>query len=193
MQTDRQREITDAALELIHEKGIQGLTIKNLAARIGVTEPAIYRHFENKISILTTILEVFKGHTSTIFEKELQGESAFLDKIERLFSKHFEYFTKKPSLSSVIFSEELFRNEPELIRSISGVIEHNQSLLVKIIRKGQITGEIRDDTDASSLALVLMGALRLFVKKWQLSGFSFDLELEGSLLFLNMRRLISKH
>ncbi|MCK5088225.1 MAG: helix-turn-helix transcriptional regulator, partial [Melioribacteraceae bacterium] len=46
--TKRQAEIIDESIKLIADKGIQGLTIKNLSKAIGVSEPAIYRHFENK-------------------------------------------------------------------------------------------------------------------------------------------------
>ncbi len=190
-QTDRQREIADAALDLIHEKGIQGLTIKNLAARIGVTEPAIYRHYENKIHILTTILEVFRTNTIRIFESGLNENSHTLDKIERLFGSHFRYIAGKPSVASVIFSEEIFKNEPELIRSINDVIGHNQEMLVAMIRNGQQKGELRKDLPAEHLALVIMGSLRLFVKKWQLSGFSFDLVREGSALISSIKLLIT--
>ena len=42
----------ESALGLIAEKGIQGLTIKNLSKKIGISEPAIYRHFDSKSSIL---------------------------------------------------------------------------------------------------------------------------------------------
>ncbi|MBT3303065.1 MAG: TetR/AcrR family transcriptional regulator, partial [Bacteroidetes bacterium] len=73
MQTDRQKEIVEVALELITEKGIQGLTIKNLSKKIGISEPAIYRHFDNKIQILISILEFFKDNTEQIFKKELNN------------------------------------------------------------------------------------------------------------------------
>ena len=57
MMTKRQEEITKEAIKLISEKGIQGLTIKNLSKRIGISEPAIYRHFEGKTDILLKLLE----------------------------------------------------------------------------------------------------------------------------------------
>ena len=44
----RQIEIMEASIELVGEKGIQNFTTKKLAAKIGFTEPAIYRHFGNK-------------------------------------------------------------------------------------------------------------------------------------------------
>ncbi|NLB03802.1 MAG: TetR/AcrR family transcriptional regulator, partial [Bacteroidales bacterium] len=59
MSTPRQTEIVETALNLINENGIQGLTIKNLSKKIGISEPAIYRHFENKIEILLAVLDTF--------------------------------------------------------------------------------------------------------------------------------------
>jgi len=47
------------------------LTIKNLAKKIGITEPAIYRHFDSKIHILITILDLFKKNNELIFSNEL--------------------------------------------------------------------------------------------------------------------------
>ena len=57
MLTERQQEIWDHAIALISEKGIQGLTMKNLSKRLGISEPAIYRHYENKIDILVSLLD----------------------------------------------------------------------------------------------------------------------------------------
>ena len=54
MLTERQQEILDKSIEIISRKGIQGLTIKNLSKEIGISEPAIYRHFESKTDILLT-------------------------------------------------------------------------------------------------------------------------------------------
>ncbi len=41
--TKRQKEIIQVSIELISEKSIQGLTIKNLAEKLSITEGAIYR------------------------------------------------------------------------------------------------------------------------------------------------------
>ena len=54
--TEKQLLIIDASIELIAEKSIQGFTIKNLSQKIGVTDGAIYRHFESKTEILQNIL-----------------------------------------------------------------------------------------------------------------------------------------
>lgn len=190
MQTERQQEIIATALELITEKGIQGFTIKNLAKELGITEPAIYRHFENKIQILIALLDVLKKNTQVIFETELHSGDTAVRKIERLFEKHFKSFSEMPSMASVVFSEEIFRNEAQLTGKISEVIEFNNQALMSIINDGQQKKEIRDDIRADHLVVFIMGALRLFVKKWQFSGFSYSIEKEGKEFIASVRMLI---
>ncbi|MEN8203157.1 MAG: TetR/AcrR family transcriptional regulator [Bacteroidota bacterium] len=192
MQTARQKEITEVALELISEKGIQGLTIKNLAKKIGITEPAIYRHYESKTDILIAVLELFKQNTEQLFEKELNNAGKAIDKIEHLFTKHFASFSATPSLVSIIFSEEIFRNEPALIAKISELIGKNDTILTTILITGQKNGEIRTDIEANHLSTIIMGSLRLFVKKWQFSAYSYNLPREGKKLMDSIKLLITK-
>ena len=46
--TKRQDEILDIALNLLADGGVKNLTMKRIAESIGVSEPAVYRHFKNK-------------------------------------------------------------------------------------------------------------------------------------------------
>ena len=177
--SDRQQQIIDVSLELISENGIQGLTIKNLAKKIGFSESAIYRHYENKIEILVAILNYFKENTERIFVTELQSDEDTISKIQNLFINQFRIFTKSPSFLAVIFSEELFRNETILSERVAEIMNNNLDTLTQIIKIGQNKDELRNDIEASHLALVVMGSLRFFVKKWQISNHSFDLRKEG--------------
>jgi AcrR family transcriptional regulator len=52
----RRGEILDAALAVFGEKGYESGTMREIAARVGVSEPAIYRHYESKEAILTDIV-----------------------------------------------------------------------------------------------------------------------------------------
>ncbi len=192
MKTERQKEIITVALNLISEKGIQGLTIKNLSKEIGISEPAIYRHFDSKIDILIAILDFFKKNTERILKDELSNKEEAIVKIEHLFLNHFASLLKTPSMVSVIFSEEIFRNEPLLIKKITEVVATNDKILTSIILEGQNNGEIRSDIEAKDITIVLMGSLRFFVKKWQFSDFSYNLLEEGKKFFDSIRLLIKK-
>jgi AcrR family transcriptional regulator len=52
----RRGEILDAALAVFGEKGYESGTMREIAARVGVSEPAIYRHYESKEAILADIV-----------------------------------------------------------------------------------------------------------------------------------------
>lgn len=192
MITERQQEIIDATIELINSKGIQGFTIKNIAKIVGVTEPAIYRHFDSKTAILVALLDLLKENSSQIYGNKLVIEDTVISKIESIFENHFKIFKKMPALSSVVFSEELFRNDKSLSEKISEVIDYNTKILFGIVVEGQKRGEITSDVDASHIVIMLMGSLRLFVKKWQFAKFEFDLIEKGKLLTISLIRLISK-
>ena len=57
--TARQNEIVEAALRLTAEGGLGNLTIRNLGEALGISEPAIYRHFRNKSEIVRSTIERF--------------------------------------------------------------------------------------------------------------------------------------
>jgi AcrR family transcriptional regulator len=188
--TERQQQIINVSLELIAESGIQSLTIKNLAKKIGFAESAIYRHYENKVQILLAILDFFKQYTESFFLNELNASDTAINKIDHLFTNHFKKFAASPSLVAVIFSEEIFRNEKELSEKVSEIVNKNSLVLKTIIETGQKKGEIRNDVEASHLSVMIMGSLRMFVKQWQMSGNQFNLVENGSVFIDSIKRVI---
>ena len=192
MQTPRQKEIVDAALEIINDKGIQGLTIKNISGVIKISEPAIYRHYESKEQILLSILEVFRNNSEALFSEEFEKDLPALKKIETVFTRHFASFSQTPSLATVIFSEELFRGDAALTQKVKEIIGNNFHMLAGVIREGQEKNEIRSDVEASHIATMIMGSLRLFIKQWQFAGHTYDISKEGKSLIQSINRLICK-
>lgn len=179
MYSERQQQILDEAINLIDEKGIQGLTIKNLAKKIGISEPALYRHFESKTDILLSILNDFKEMAMTLGDVLDKMERTTPEKINFMFSSLLELFSETPSMVSVIFSEEIFKNEKILKEGIVDIMNLHTRTLDKIIEEGQANNTIRNDINKNHLTLMVMGAIRLLVKKWDLSNHSFNLKTEG--------------
>ncbi len=192
MQTERQTQIMESALELIAEKGIQGLTIKNLSKKIGVSEPAIYRHFENKSAILIAILNNFKEMSSMMAGMIPSMDGTAFDKINFMFSKVVDLFMESPSYVSVIFSEEVFKSDEMLKNKIVEVLKQNELTVEEIIRTGQQHGDVRDDAGSRYLALIVMGSLRFLVKQWDIMNSNNDLLKEKDDLLNSLRLLISK-
>ena len=191
MLSERQQQIIEESINIIDEKGIQGLTIKNLSKAIGITEPGIYRHFESKTEILLSILNNFKEMAIMLSEMMETYEATAIEKISFMFSKMLELFSETPSMISVIFSEEIFKNEEVLKNKIVEILNLHAQTLENIIAKGQSEKNIREDVDEKSLALMAMGSLRLLVKKWDLNNHNFDLSTEGNKLIAVLSKVLS--
>lgn len=173
--TPRQQEIVWSAIHLIDEKGIQGLTIKNLATNMGFTEAAVYRHFKSKANILTAIIDLFKTQSSQIINNKKEEEKSSLAALTHIFSDYSNIFIANPAIVSVIFAEEIFQNETSLSERLTEIIESNEMFLHNLVKQGQKNGEIRNDIDPTLAATNLLGAFRLTVKKWKLNGFRYSL------------------
>ena len=185
--SDRQNEIIKISLELIAEKSIQGLTIKNISSKLGVVESAIYRHFKNKIEILSTILETIKGNS---LSNNLDKTSNTLSQLEEGLKKRFKIFASFPALVSVVFSEDLFQNESLLINKTKDIMQKSIDDLVVIIEHGQKKDEIRKDIEAEYLALMIIGSLRMFVKQWKMDNYSFNLVERGDIFIKSVKQIL---
>jgi len=189
--TERQTEIIDKSIDIIGTKGIQGLTIKNLSKVIGISEPAIYRHFDSKTSILICILDNFMEMASFMGATMKDNNGAAMDKIEFMFSQIINIFSESPSFISVIFSEEIFRNDDILKGKIIEIMDHNEQTIESIIKQGQEKGEIRTDIDGNTLALMIMGTLRFRVKQWDLKDYHGNMIKEGAELIQNLKKILT--
>ena len=52
-----QRMIVEAAVELLNERGLENLSLRQLADRLNVSAPSIYRHFADKAALKSAILD----------------------------------------------------------------------------------------------------------------------------------------
>lgn len=190
MQTVRQLEIMQVSMDIIAQEGIQGLTTKSLAKRLGISEPAIYRHFENKVAILAGILEYLKTNTELFMQVKMEEELPAMDKICGFFRNNFSTFEAHPSYVIILFSDDIFRNEPRLLQAMGMIQQGNRARLLEILERGQQKGEIRSDVPREHLALLLMSTLRHFVNQWHLSNRSFSLVERGDALLISLGILL---
>ncbi|MBL7031340.1 MAG: TetR/AcrR family transcriptional regulator [Candidatus Marinimicrobia bacterium] len=173
--TERQDQIIQESIQLIAEKGIQGLTIKNISKAIGITEPAIYRHFDSKNDIILGIISTMKSSTDAELS-QIDENNPTIDKIKKMIQGHTNRFIKNPSLTAIIFSEEIFNNNSILAKPIRLMMKLNQNKLISMIEKGQAAGDVRIDIKAEQISLMVIGSFRFLVSKWHIMNFDFDLK-----------------
>tara|TARA_R110000868_G_scaffold192386_4_gene436813 strand:- start:5298 stop:6047 length:750 start_codon:yes stop_codon:yes gene_type:complete len=78
---ERRAQIIEAARALFAEGGVALVTMRSIAARVGITQAAIYQHFQDKEAILYAIAEGFFLHLIEAKERNVRAD---LDPIDRL-------------------------------------------------------------------------------------------------------------
>ena len=188
--TVRQQEIVAAALDIISERGLEALTVKNIAARVGFSDAAVYRHFKNKAQILSTLIDLFASSSALLLEEINACDCKDLDKIKLFFLDRCRVFAADRVLATVMFAENLFQNDPRLAAKIHEVLGSHRQLLLKTIRSAQRQKAIRA-LPAEHLFTMVMGSLRLLVLQWRVSGYGFDLLGAGEKLWHSLETLIA--
>jgi TetR/AcrR family transcriptional regulator, fatty acid metabolism regulator protein len=190
--TKRQQQIMTIAIELISEHGIQHLTIKNIAQRLKISEPAIYRHFTSKLDIVMAMLKQFDHYNQEIFELLSTESDDALAKLNKIFCGHLEMFSRHKALAAVVFAEELFQNEKTITAKVLAMKQANEIKILEIVKLGQTRGSIRSDLPAEHLVIFTMGSMRLLVKKWRLARFGFDIIKSGQALWKSLAVILKK-
>ncbi len=87
----------DKAMEIISKDGMEGFTMAHLSKRIGVSDGAVYRHFDSKLSIIKEILNGLFYHVSQQMMDEIEKEVPVRDKLERITTKLYRLFEEQPA------------------------------------------------------------------------------------------------
>lgn len=67
----RRGEILDAALQVFGESGYEAGTMRNIAQRVGFTEPALYRHYASKEALLVDLVSAAGEHLTSTAARQL--------------------------------------------------------------------------------------------------------------------------
>src|SRR4029453_17720983 len=62
----RQQQIVETVLDLVAEHGADGVSVQAIADRIGLTQPAVFRHFRSKEAIWVAVMTWLEGQLGAI-------------------------------------------------------------------------------------------------------------------------------
>lgn len=187
---ERQLEIIEAAGEIFTELGLAGLTTKNLAAKVGFSESALYRHFKGKEEVVLTMLKYLATDMDSRLTNAVINVDGSENKLKAIFNNQFDFFKRKPHFLVAIFSDGLLNESKLFNEAILQIMATKKKHLLQIIKQGQKEKEITDMLSAEDLVHIIMGSFRLHMLQWRLSGFTFDLKLKGNKLISNLLMLI---
>ncbi len=156
------RQILAAALELLRERGMAGLTMSALAQRAGISRPTLYHHFADVDAVLAAwVGDEMQRSLDTLF-REATKISDPLDRLRYLIDAQLHTFA---SLDHRLGAEQ-FESEaspPSVRREVSRRMAPLRRLLKETILEAERAGIFDSDIDAelaSDFVLGLLGAAR---------------------------------
>ena len=160
---DTRRKIINAAADLILEEGLDATRISKIAKRAGLTDGALYRHFDNKDDLLAEVyLDIAKeieGHARRFSQQEGTAEERFTGFLENLFGS----FLKRPE--RLVLFETLNRATSVYKEKKASTLKQTLSLLTKLLDEAKADNLIRRDIHNDIIIAAVYGALSQMVRE----------------------------
>lgn len=158
---ERKKEIVDAVLKIIGEKGLTSLSTKTIAEEVGVSTGALFRHFPSLEELLR---EVTRFAILQIEETFPDKSMAPLERIKLLAKNRIMLFNSRRGLEWLLKSEQAFLTLPkDSVESLRSMMKKSKKFLLKSIKDGINEGSIRNDIDPDVLIIPIMGTIHSMI------------------------------
>jgi AcrR family transcriptional regulator len=141
---DLSRALVEEAVSTIQKSGVEGVTLRAVGQRLGVSRTALYRHFADKSALLTAVasegFRTLRLELQSAWEQRGKGAAGFA----AMGAAYVHFAVAHPAHYRVMFGG-FVRNAPaesELSREGSAAFQ----VLVDAIVELQVQGSMRDDS-----------------------------------------------
>jgi len=180
---ERQAEIVQSALDLAAEKGLSNVTTQDIAGRVGIAQPTIFRHFPNRDAIFRATMEFVAGGLFKALEGLFSADMPADERLRRMLERQFAFISKRRGVPRLLFSDRLHLEDPELKATVRRIMERYQERVARILAEGKESGCFRADLDENEAAKMIAATFQGVVMRWSLYDFNFPIEEEAERLW----------
>jgi AcrR family transcriptional regulator len=156
---ERSRQtILRAAANLATTDGLEGISIGNLAAHIGMSKSGLYAHFGSKQELQLATVETARGIFDDEVVKPVQTTADPLDRLRALLEGFLSHLERRVFPGGCFFASTTaeFDTRPGPVRDRVAAIQQGWvELIERMIREAQAAGSIGAGEDPSQLAFEL--------------------------------------
>lgn len=98
----RREQIVEAARDLFLEAGTEGVTMRKVGTRVGISAPAIYRHFRDKDDLLNAVVAEGRRLLASSLFQALDGSTP-LDRLRLSGERYLDFAFESPHYYKVFF------------------------------------------------------------------------------------------
>lgn len=172
----RKEKIVMTTIFLIHEMGVNNISMKEIGRREGVSEASLYKHFKSKEELLLSVMEYYEKYDQHIFATADNNSYSEKENILRYFCLYAEYYSNYKEITSLISVYDILEYNTNFAQKAKRMAERKTKVIVDLIKTGQQTKELKSTMVPGNLSYILLGAFDRIVYVWRLQGYSFDLQ-----------------
>lgn len=189
----RKAEIVANVLALADKIGPDRVTTGAVAAAIGVTHAAFFRHFPTKAAMWQSVAEHVVEAMAGAWDTARTRHGTPLERLSALIAAQLGQIAATPALPMLLFSRELNVENRILRGAFRDALARYREHLVREITAGQRAGALRRDIAAGDLGFLLTSLVQGVAIRWALGARNFNLREEGlRLLDVQLRLLAGK-
>lgn len=176
MAGETRQKILEATERLIRLKGLARVTTKEIAREVGLSEGALYRHFEHKEEVFFAIIARYLPTFLHTFETHLPGAADIESNLVEIALAGMDYFRELIPMSASFLADtellEQYRQKMSQVTSENhgGGPQHIEDLLATYLEEERQLGRLQTPIASRQLALLLLGACFQYTYLYQLMG-----------------------
>lgn len=172
--TIRQKEIVLAARRLIIKRGAEHVTVRSIAADVGISESAIYRHFRSKKDILCLLLDDIEQNLIDDIDTERKNGNTTIGTVDGVLRHHLSRLEQRRGVRFQVIAEIISLGDKTLNRRAYETVQKYIACVRQLLLDGMETGAIRRDIDSTAAATLIFSIVQGVVNVWALSNYGFD-------------------
>lgn len=155
----RREEILQALAKMLETQPGTRITTAKLAAEVGVSEAALYRHFPSKAKMFEGLIEFVEDAVFSRVSMILNEETQALAQIAKILQLLLTFTERNPGITR-IFNGDALAGENERLRGrVVQFYDRLETQLKQILREAEIREGLRTRITANSTANILIAAV----------------------------------
>lgn len=157
---ERRRQIVEATLGLLASTPIERLTTRSIAEVVGVSQPALFRHFATRDDILAAVVDTVSEELGKAVAAVVDDVKCPLDRAERLF--HLLYVTaiERLGLVRLLLADTATGEGTEYRAALDHLSSRQEALVTTLVREAVEHGELPSTLDCRDAARVFVALVQ---------------------------------
>ncbi len=153
---ERRAQLLEVAAELFARHGYRGTTTAELARAAGISEPILYRHFENKHQLFLDLIEAAGEAVLAEWQARLNAAAGAEARLHVLLDNNPATDPRGRGIYRVFFGAFAEQEDPDVRAALRRHVRRLHTFLTTVLESLAAVGTVRHDVPAASLAWSLI-------------------------------------